>query len=61
VCSALFAAAADAQTIATVHPTPGWRRFGEALLQGAAASGVRGDTSSTQTDIRAGGLRDRSI
>src|SRR5262245_62134416 len=49
---ALCAARADAQTLATVHLTPGWATFGQALPQGAAPSGLRVGTFSTQTDVK---------
>src|SRR5262249_14521322 len=49
---ALLATAANAQTLATVHLTPGWATFGQALPQGAATSGLRVGTFSTQTDVK---------
>src|SRR5262249_30870989 len=52
MCHAWLAPRADAQTLATVHLTPGWATFGQALPQGAAFSGVRVGTFSTQTDVK---------
>jgi len=52
VCQTWFAPAAAAQTLATVHLTPGWATFGQALPQGAATSGVRVGTFPTQTDVK---------
>src|SRR5437868_12667842 len=52
VCHTWFAPAAAAQTLATIHLTPGWATFGQALPQGAATSGVRVGTFPTQTDVK---------
>jgi hypothetical protein len=52
VCQTWFAPAAAAQTLATIHLTPGWATFGQALPQGAAPSGVRVGTFPTQTDVK---------
>src|SRR5262245_11091385 len=51
-CQLLLATAANAQTLATVHLTPGWATFGQALPRGAATSGVRVGTFTTQTDVK---------
>src|SRR4051812_26796375 len=52
VCQTWFAPAAAAQTLATIHLTPGWATSGQALPQGAAPSGVRVGTFPTQTDVK---------
>src|SRR3954463_16393803 len=52
VCQTWFAPAAAAQTLATIHLTPGWATFGQALPQGAAPSGLRVGTFPTQTDVK---------
>ena len=49
---AFLASPAWAQTLATINLTPGWATFGQALPQGAAPSGVRVGSLTTQTDVK---------
>ena len=49
---AFLASPAWAQTLATINLTPGWATFGQALPQGAAPSGLRVGSLTTQTDVK---------
>src|SRR5689334_21699778 len=43
---------ADSAAIATVHLTPGWATFGEAVPRGVAFDGLQVGTLTTQTDVK---------